>query len=133
MEENDPSYIKLPTAVALALIGAVGVGGAGAYGVIRPGHNGDALASIRKDINDIRATARAALTLSTQNGQRVIDTRTLVFDRTQGRYSAEHAAKDWREQEERNQQHERRLRMIERELDKLADVGWIESREAGNE
>lgn len=117
-EKDDANYIRLPTAVFFALIGSVTFGGAGIYGAWGPSDN-DQLSAVVKDVSDIRETARAALTLATQNGQRVNDNRQLIFDATRSRYSGEDAAKDQRDQGERDAQQERRLMLIERELDNL--------------
>lgn len=119
-EETDANYIRLPTAVFFALIGSVTFGGAGIYGVVGPSGDTDKLAAVVQDVSEIRDHAREALTLATQNGQRVNDNRQLIFDTTRNRYSADDAAKDWRAQGERDAQHERRLAQLERELDRLA-------------
>ena len=117
--KDDANYIRLPTAVFFALIGSVTFGGAGIYGVVGPSGDTDKLAQLNEAVSEIREQARAALTLATQNGQRVNDNRQLIFDTTRSRYSGEDAAKDQRDQGERDAQQERRLMLIERELDNL--------------
>lgn len=117
-DQNDANYIRLPTAVFIALFSGTSLFGAGAYGVLGPSSN-DQLASLNKGVSENRETARAALKLATQNNAETNSNRTLIFDTTRSRYSAEDATKDFREQETRHLQIERRLMLIERELDSL--------------
>lgn len=117
-EDSNGSYIQLPTPVFFALVGAITFGGAGIYGAVTPG-NSDQLRAVIEDVSTAKEHARSALTLSTQNGQRINDNRQLIYDTTRDRYLSTEADADWRDQDARDSQIERRLMLIERELDKL--------------
>lgn len=116
--EDDASYIRIPTALAIAIVGSGALFGAGAGRYVGTSDN-DQLAAIVQDVSEVRATANAALALAGQNGQRTNDNRQLIFDNTRSRYSAEEAYRDWKKQGERDEQQERRLNLLERDIDKL--------------
>ena len=114
----DTGYIRIPTALLVAVIGAGPLFGGGVYGITRSANN-DQLPGIAQDLSDVRATANTALALAGQNSQRTNDNRQLILDNTRSRYSAEDAYRDWKKQAERDEQHERRLMLLERDVDKM--------------
>lgn len=119
MTQNEPvdaGYVRIPTTLLIAVISGSTLFGGGVYGIVRPGDY-DKLKNVREDIAEIRATANAALTLASQNGQRTNDNRQLIFDNTRSRYSADEAYKDWKAQGERDDQQDRRLNLLERQAD----------------
>lgn len=118
-EKDDANYIRLSAPVFIALICSVASGGAGIYGVVGPARDNNQLAAVVEDVSEAREAARASLTLATQNGQRVNDNRQLILDNTRSRYTAEDADGDWRKQGERDAQQDRRLMLLEREIDRL--------------
>ena len=127
MSLDDKSTIRLPTAVFIALLGASTLGGGGAVGIISDRDNNelsalkDVLQSVRKDIEDVRAAAEAALTIAGQNGARVNDNRQSIQDSERNAWGSVAHEKYSREIDARFNQVERRLTAVEREIDKLQD------------
>lgn len=59
-DNNDSNHIRLSPAIFLALIGAVGFGGAGVSSVVAPPPNNQQLAAVEKDLRDLRAQVDGA-------------------------------------------------------------------------
>jgi hypothetical protein len=54
-DENESNHIRLSPAIFLALVGAIGFGGAGVSGVVTQPQNNQQLAAVEKDVRELRA------------------------------------------------------------------------------
>lgn len=123
--DDEPGHITIsPTAFAL-LVGSALAGGAG----------GGTFFGTQFEKQSLQAcydNSKIALEVVAQHGEEFVDVkkligqnRALIYERTEGRYTIEDAAKRWTEHE-RKQEAEarsiwRRLEAIEREVDRLND------------
>lgn len=81
-DENESNHIRLSPAVFLALIGAIGLGGAGVSGVVAPARDNQQLASIEADVRELRATVDSAWTGKEHDGYaRSIEDRIFRIER----------------------------------------------------
>jgi hypothetical protein len=81
-EENESNHVRLSPAIFLALIGAVGFGGAGVSGVVTKPQNNDQLAALEKDVRELRAATDAAWTGKEHDGYaRTIEDRIFRIER----------------------------------------------------
>jgi hypothetical protein len=111
VKKDDTGALNIPPLVFYMLLGAAGLGGAGGYGVLGP--------QLQKDAIELCFdNSQTALNVAAQHGQELLDLRNLVYDRTVQRYTSEDATRDWAEQKERDEAQDRRLRLLERHVDK---------------
>lgn len=103
--------LNISPVVFYMLLGAAGLGGAGGYGVLGP--------QLQKEaIQHCFENSATALEVAAQHGQELLDLRNLIYDKTASRYTAEDATEDWAAQRERDEAQERRLRILERHMDR---------------
>lgn len=82
MSDDDSNHIKLSPAIFLALIGAVGFGGAGVSGVVAPARDNDQLAALEKNVRDLRAEVDSSWTGKDHDGYaRSIEDRIFRIER----------------------------------------------------
>jgi len=67
-DENESNHIRLSPAVFFALIGAIGLGGAGVSGVVTPARDNEQLAAVEKDVRELRAQVDSAWTGKDHDG-----------------------------------------------------------------
>lgn len=119
MEGNgEHSVIELPAALFYGLISAALLGGAGGYSILGPQIERTALTACFDN-------SKTALEVAAQHGEEFNEVRSeiaanrrLIYDKTNSRYTAEDAQKDWREQERIDHVQTRRLEYLERQVEK---------------
>jgi hypothetical protein len=81
-ENNESNHIRLSPAVFLALVGAIGFGGAGVSGVVTKPQDNQQLAAIEKDVRELRAQVEGAWTGREHDGYaRSIEDRIFRIER----------------------------------------------------
>lgn len=81
-ERHESNHIRLSPAIFLALIGAVGFGGAGVSGVVAPARDNEQLATLEKDVQKLRAQVDGAWTGREHDGYaRSIEDRIFRIER----------------------------------------------------
>lgn len=81
-ENNESNHIRLSPAIFLALVGAIGFGGAGVSSVVAPPQNHEQLAAIEKDVRELRAQVDSAWTGREHDGYaRSIEDRIFRIER----------------------------------------------------
>lgn len=142
-EKDDASYIRIPTAVAYALVGALGIGGTGVVGYVRQSPDQNELAKFEKDLQSLREeyrsvisdhrgffrdqakyeeSIRAWMEVANANSGRITANRELIYEKTTGRFTSIDHEKYEREQSSRDQDQNRRLETLERQVDNLVNA-----------
>ena len=112
VKSNDAGTVTLPASAFYLLITSIGFGGAGAGGVLGERLDQQLLDSVRK-------TADSALTIATQNASRGEAARVELINRTADRFTNGDHDRFVREQTQRDNDQNRRIESLEREVDKL--------------
>ena len=120
MSDHEPDgHIRISPNVLYLLLAGTALGGAGSYGVMGPQLE-------RSAIEACYDNSKIALGVTAQHGEEFVqvrgairDTRTLIFDRTQSRYTAEDADKFRRSQEVRDEAQDRRASLVDKRLDRI--------------
>jgi len=120
-DTREHNVIELPAVVFYGLISASLLGGAGGYSVLGPHLEKQTLESCYNN-------SQTALEVTAQHGKEfndvraaITENRRLIFEKTQSRYTAEDASKQWREQERIDHVQNRRLDYLERQVEKNHD------------
>ena len=115
--ENEHSVIELPAVAFWGVVSAALAGGAGGYSVLGPQIE-------RKALEACYDNSQTALEVVAQHGAEFLDVRAaisenrrLIYEKTASRYTAEDAAKQWREQSRLDHTQDKRLDYIERQID----------------
>jgi predicted nucleic acid-binding Zn-ribbon protein len=134
MDDNDDAgYIRIPTKLFVSSIGSVALVSAGFYGAIRPAPDQQQLATLENDLSEIRVelrslykdhaefkeSARAGGEAIVTFSQRIADNRQLILDNTTLRWTSAQQDKYQRDQSARDESQERRIMLLERDVDKL--------------
>jgi hypothetical protein len=81
-ENNESNHIRLSPPVFLALVGAIGFGGAGVSGVVAKSPDNQQFAVIEKDVRELRAQVDSAWTGREHDGYaRTIEDRIFRIER----------------------------------------------------
>lgn len=114
-ERHEPEHFTLPPAVFYLLLGAVGLGGGGLYGVVGPQLEKSALEACYDN-------SQVALGVAAQHGEEFVEVREdiaslkkLIYDRTAYRWTAEDQAKYDQERQSAEATQNRRLDWLERQ------------------
>jgi hypothetical protein len=113
-KDDDPAanHIVLPATIFYLLIGGSVLGGSGAYGILQPRLTGDSA-------NQCIADAKAALEVGTSNARQIANLHDFITERTADRYTREDHDTFSRAQDNRDQQQDRWLSAIQREIDRM--------------
>ena len=114
MSDESNGGVVLSAPIFYLLLGAAGFGGAGANGLLGAGLE-------RNAIQACYDTSKAALSITAQHGDALNRLEELLLNRTRYRYTTEDAAKDRGRQATRDTAQDRRLRVMERHVDKRED------------
>lgn len=80
--DDDANHIRLSPAIFIALIGAVGLGGAGTVSVVSPTRDNQQLAALEKDVRELRAEVDSSWTGKDHDGYaRSIEDRIFRIER----------------------------------------------------
>lgn len=109
-DEPAANHIVLPATIFYLLIGGSVLGGSGAYGILQPRLAGDSA-------NQCSIDAKAALEVGASNARQIANLHDFVTERTSSRYTKEDHEAFVRAQEARDQQQDRWLNSIQREID----------------
>ena len=93
------------------MLSAVGLGGAGAFGIAGQGIE-------RKVLESCVDNSHTALEVAAQHGDELQQLRGEVYRRTVSRYTADDAEQDWRKQTKIDEIQDRRLSLIESHIEK---------------
>lgn len=131
--DDDAGYIRIPTRVFISVISSVAMAGAGFYAAVRPAPDQQQFTAFENDLSEIRVelralykehaefkeSARAGSEAIIGFSQRIADNRQLILDNTTLRWTSAQQDKYQREQAARDESQERRLMLLERDVDKL--------------
>lgn len=109
-DEPAANHIVLPATIFYLLIGGSVLGGSGAYGILQPRLAGDSA-------NQCAVDAKSALEVGASNARQIANLHDLVIERTADRYTRGDHETFTRTQESRDQQQDRWINAIQREID----------------
>ena len=110
MATDDDVHISLPPSLFAGIILSAVLGGGGLYGVFGPQMDKAAITQCI-DNSDI------AINQADLHGREIQILRELIYERTQDRYTAEDARKDWGDQIRRDSLQDRRIENVEEEME----------------
>lgn len=109
---DDRTHFELPPVVLALLLSSAAGGGAGLYGVLGPQLEKEAITACFDN-------SQTALKVAAQHGAEILDLRELIYARTANRFTLDDAAKTERAQLKTDAQQDRRLLILERDIDRL--------------
>ena len=105
------SGVTLSTPVFYLLLSAVGLGGAGVFGVTGVQFERDVF---EQCVNN----SEIAIKVAAQHGEELLELRSQIYSRTQSRYTADNAESDRRKQSRVDEIQDRRIQLIESHIEK---------------
>lgn len=111
---DNSSDITLSAPIFYLLLASTGLGGAGAFGIAGKGLTAEV-------IEECVDKSGIALDVAAQHGQEFVELRQQINDRTRSRYTSTDAENDWRRQARIDDVQDRRLSILESEVQKMHD------------
>ena len=107
MADNGPAdHISISPVVFYLLLGSAATAGVGGGTFLQPAVNQEALEACFDN-------SQRAINVAVQHGEELNNLRQYIDTRTQDRYTAQDAGRDWRNQDRRDAEQDRRLNLLD--------------------